>query len=219
MTELHNEKNRLIENIIDDVSTLILHYSDVSPEDAQIMLEDFNEFWDAPYDGGDIIYKEAKTDIELIISKISDKNQLNEEEYLLLQEASSLLNEIEFKMAYNENNNRVLAKHTIAFNIEHLRAITTDKNYQNCLDFAENKIKNLFENKFGMLSGTNVFHNTFDVLISFYFYVELMDNLTTTDKHTVAELIFDIAQNISPAASAYLAKKATVFAELSNSTN
>lgn len=204
MTERH------IENSYKDVTGLIRQFMQYHPHEGLPLLLDLNDVHDIP-DIGQKLFEEEKNDLIKMIAVIKTNYSLTAEEQTLLLDAQNMLNDIETQIAYNAGNDRVKANHTIKYNFEHLSNITDDEIYQKSLSFAEKKVYELYKNKLGARPGTVVFHSALDVMLSFYYYSLLLDDLNAKERSTIIELLYDIARNINKHACTYLEQKDEVF--------
>lgn len=204
--------DRFIENSYNDVAGLISQYIQYNPEEGEKLLENLNSVHDIP-EIGEAIFEEEKADIIRVITLLKTKQDLGDEEKMLLIDAEAILNDIECSIEYISGKDRIKAHHTIKFNCEHLREFSTDSCYQNCIKAVEEKIHELFKNRLGSRPGTVVFHSTLELLSSLYYYTGVMDDLTNKNRETIQSLIYDIAQNINQQACEYLVHKDPSFAK------
>lgn len=207
---------RNTENVYLHISDLVSKFSNYFPEEGEYISNILHEVHDIP-EIGDAIYKEEKLDIEEMISIVKSKNNLSPDESAVLNEAQTVLCDLNKLIEYKKHENRILPKHPCADNFEHLRQMCDDASYQHCLVFAKKKINKLFEDPLGATPGSKVFHNALDVLSSFYFFCVIMDELNQNDKEIIATLVYDISRNIGHGAGLYLEKKDPKFVEISKS--
>lgn len=205
--------NRFIEHSYNQVSAFICEYIQHNPQEGEKLLRDLNSVHDIP-EIGEAIFEEEKSDVLHIINLLKLKKNLSEEEKILLVDAKAILSDIECSIEYIAGKDRTKAHHTIKFNCDHLRQLSSDTSYQHCINLVEDRIHELFKNRLGSRPGTVIFHNTMEVLSSLYYYTMVMDDIGPKDNETIKSLIYDIAQNINKKACQYLVFKDHSFAKL-----
>ncbi len=210
--------NKIVENIYSNVDTILSVFNEHFPTEGSKILKNLHDVHDIP-EIGEAIFQEEKDDISEIIRLLQLKKNLSEEEYLLLAEAKSLLTDIECKTSYISGMHRTNASHSIIFDYEGLRSLSSDLSYHHCLEYSFNKIKELFKSRFGVRSGTVIFNDTLNTLISTYYFTQIMDDMDDKCKQQVCDFIYDIALNISKDACKYLAKKDPDFKKIYERTN